>query len=74
MTQKYYVERLLPIYCDAIKSMRNIDDKPWLLQEDGDPSHGMRKQGLAQEYKASAKVQNLSHPAQSLDLNPVEGI
>ena len=54
--------------------MGEIDDKPWLLQEDGDPSHGMRKQGLAQEYKASAKVQNLSHPAQSPDLNPIEGI
>lgn len=38
MTQKYYVDRLLPLYCDAIRSMRNIDDKSWLLQEDGDPS------------------------------------
>ncbi|KAE8451618.1 hypothetical protein EG329_003075, partial [Mollisiaceae sp. DMI_Dod_QoI] len=37
MTQKYYVERLLPIYCDAVEKMRLIDDKPWLLQEDGDP-------------------------------------
>jgi hypothetical protein len=27
-TQKYYVERLLPIYCQAIDSMRLIDDKP----------------------------------------------
>lgn len=74
MTQKYYAERLLPIYCDAIHSMRYIDDKPWLLQEDGDPSHGMRKYGLAQEYKASVNVQNLTHPAQSPDLNPIEGI
>ena len=49
MTQKYYVEHLLPIYCQAIESMRQIDDKPWLLQEESDPSHGMRKRGLAQE-------------------------
>ena len=28
MTQKYYVERLLPIYHQAIESMRYIDDKP----------------------------------------------
>jgi hypothetical protein len=74
MTQKYYVERLLPIYVSAIESMREIDEKPWLLQEDGDPSHGMRKIGLAQEYKAAHKIQNLSHPAQSPDLNPIEGI
>jgi len=47
MTQKYYVERLLPIYYDAIETMHQIDDKPWLLQEDRDPSHGMRKEGLA---------------------------
>ncbi len=74
MTQKYYVENLLPIYVDAIKCMRSIDDKPWLLQEDGDPSHGMRKAGLAQEYKDAYNVQNLVHPAQSPDLNPIEGI
>jgi hypothetical protein len=47
MTQKYYVERLLPIYCDAVKVMEAINDKPWLLQEDGDPSHGIKKRGLA---------------------------
>jgi hypothetical protein len=74
MTQKYYVENLLPIYCEAIKSLQEIDDKPWLLQEDGDPSHGMRKRGLAQEYRDSYGIQNLSHPAQSPDLNPIEGI
>jgi len=47
MTQKYYVKRLLPIYCDAIKDIEVIDDKPWLLQEDRDPSHGIKKRGLA---------------------------
>jgi hypothetical protein len=31
MTQKYYVDRLLPIYCSAIDSMRKIDNKPWFL-------------------------------------------
>jgi hypothetical protein len=34
----------------------------------------MRKIGLAQEYKAAYKIQNLSHPVQSPDLNPIEGI
>ena len=74
MTQVYYVDRLLPIYCDAVKAMEEIDDKPWLLQEDGDPSHGMRKAGLAQAYKAERNIKNLRHPAQSPDLNPIEGI
>ena len=74
MTQKYYVENLLPLYVEAIESMRQIDDKPWLLQEDGDPSHSMRKKGLAREYKDAYNIQNLVHPAQSPDLNPIEGI
>jgi len=74
MTQKYYVNRLLPIYCQAIESMRKIDNKPWLLQENDDPSHGMRKRGLAQEYKEVHGIQNLAHPAQSPDLNSIEGI
>ena len=74
MTQKYYVERLLPIYCAAIKSMRNINNKLWLLQEDRDPSHGIKKKGLAQEYKEAHNIKNLKHPPQSPDLNPIEGI
>jgi hypothetical protein len=74
MTQKYYVERLLPIYHQAIESIRYIDDKPWLLQEDRDPSHGMYKRGLAQQYKEAYNIQNLVYPAQSPDLNPIEAI
>ena len=54
--------------------MREIDNKPWLLQEDGDPSYGMRKRGLAQEYREAHNIQNLIHPAQSPDCNPIEGI
>ena len=54
--------------------MREIDDKPWLLQEDGDPSHSIRKRGLAQEYKDAHNIQNLHYPAQSPDCNLIEGI
>jgi hypothetical protein len=54
--------------------MRSVDEKPWLLQEDGDPSHGMRKSGLARAYKVSYAVKNLVHLTQSLDLSPIEGI
>ncbi|PQE05359.1 Transposable element Tc3 transposase protein [Rutstroemia sp. NJR-2017a BBW] len=44
------------------------------IQEDGDPSHGMRKAGLAEEYKRAYNIKNHRHPAQSPDLNPIEGI
>jgi len=51
MTQKYYCEKLLPIYIQAIHKARLRSPQNWLLQEDGDPSHGMRKKGLAQHLK-----------------------
>jgi len=47
MTQKYYTERLLPVYVQAVKDGRKLGLGTWYLQEDGDPSHGIKKQGLA---------------------------
>ena len=72
MTQKYYTERLLPVYIKAIHKARLQDTQDWLLQEDGDPSHGLRKPGLAQRLKDSNWIPNLVHPPQSPDLNPME--
>ncbi|PMD18367.1 hypothetical protein NA56DRAFT_727529, partial [Hyaloscypha hepaticicola] len=34
----------------------------------------MRKRGLVEEYKKAYNIQNLTHPAQSPDLKPIEGI
>lgn len=53
MTQKYYTDHLLPTFIDAIHIACCFQDEgaPWLLQEDGDPSHGMRKDGLAKAMK-----------------------
>jgi hypothetical protein len=34
----------------------------------------MRKAGLARKYKDAHDVQNLVHPAQSPNLNPIKGI
>ena len=34
----------------------------------------MRKAGLAREYKDTYNIQNLAHPVQSPDLNPIKGI
>lgn len=72
MTQKYYTERLLPVYITAIQKARLQDTQDWLLQEDGDPSHGLKKPGLAQQLKDSNWIPNLVHPPQSPDLNPME--
>ena len=72
MTQKYYVEKLLPLYCNAIIEGRNWKPGPWLLQEDNDPSHGTRKRGLAELYKEENDIFCIVHPPQSPDLNPIE--
>jgi hypothetical protein len=74
MTQKYYTERLLPVYIEAIQKARLNNAGPWLFQEDGDPSHGMRKPGLAAKLKEENWIVNLKHPAQSPDLNPIKAI
>jgi hypothetical protein len=74
MTQKYYTERLLPVYISAIHKARLQDPQNWILQEDNDPSHGNKKEGLAQQLKQSNWIDNLVHPAQSPDLNPIEAI
>ena len=74
MTQKYYVDRLLPVYINYMQDVSAQHPGPWLLQEDGDPSHGIRKSGLAQALKDSHGIRNHKHPAQSPDLNPIKGI
>ena len=74
MTQKYYIERLLPVYIDAVYHGRSFCSESWYLQEDGDPSHGIRKAGLARQLKDLNWIVNIKHPAQSPDLNPIEGI
>jgi hypothetical protein len=74
ITQKYYTERLLPVYINAIQKARMQDHGPWLFQEDGDPSHGIRKPGLARKLKDDNWIENLTRPTQSPDLNPIEGI
>ena len=40
MTQKYYIERLLPGYINVVQKARLRDAQSWILQEDNDPSHG----------------------------------
>ena len=68
------MERLLPVYIDAIQKARLKDPGNWLLQEDGDPSRSMRKEGLVRKLKDKNWIVNLKYPVQSPDLNPIEAI
>jgi hypothetical protein len=74
ITQKYYTERLLPVYIQGVQEQRAYDSSSWYLQEDGDSSHGIRKLGLAKELKDLNYIVNHIHPARGPDLNPIEGI
>ncbi len=67
MTQKYYVERLLPGYVSAIQQARLRDPRPWVLQEDNDSSHGHKTprgvgKSLAEDYKDSNWISTIIHP------------
>jgi hypothetical protein len=44
------------MYVDVIKSIRLINDKPWLFQEDSDLFYSMWKAGLVQEYKDANNI------------------
>lgn len=75
MTQKYYTERLLPIYIKVIQEARIIHNRDTILQEDNDPSHGTRSElNVAKQLKDSNWITALVHPAQSPDLNPIEAV
>ena len=63
ITQKYYTERLLPVYINAIQKACMQDYGPWLFQEDGDPSYGMCKAGLACKLKDDNWIENFIYPA-----------
>lgn len=78
MTGLYYAERLLPFYIDAIQHLRITEEcinSSWLLQEDGDKSHGIQNpDSLASVLKRANWITNLVHPPQSPDLNPIEAL
>lgn len=54
MTQKYYTKCLLSIYTDALWKLRIQEpdiSHSWLVQKDGDLSHGIKKAGLIQKLR-----------------------
>ena len=65
MTQKYYTERLLPVYIQAVQNARFRSSNPWQLQEDNDPSHGNGPRslyGLAAKLKDDNWIDCITHP------------
>lgn len=86
MRASYYTEKILPIYNAAYWSLKARSDQlrphvapqlryTWWLQEDNDPSHGTRNHdSLPAEYKRQHGILTFKHPANSPDLNPIEGL
>lgn len=72
MTQIYYTDRLLPVYITAIQKLQTLYNHPFYLQEDGDPSHGIKKRGPAQNARDKALIITHLHPSFSPDMNPIE--
>ena len=74
MTQQYYTQQILPQHVDYIQKQKAAGF-PAILMEDGDPSHGHRSNdNLAHLARVKARIQLHDHPAQSPDLNPIEGV
>lgn len=74
MTQDYYVNTILPHYKKELEHQKSLG-RPALLQEDNDNSHGTRSQvNVVKDYKIQHGIECHAHPAQSPDLNPIEGV
>jgi hypothetical protein len=75
MTMKHYAQHILPHHIEAVKAMEKRSGRSCWLQEDNDGSHGTRSpKNVASDLKKASHIQCLLHPAQSPDLNPIEGI
>ena len=79
MTQAYYANRILPGLISDVQRLRVILPEyggDMILQEDNDPSHGLRSgpYGAANKLRKANWIATLKHPAQSPDLSPIEGL
>ena len=76
MTQYYYTKNILPIYIEGVQYWRKRIGKI-ILQEDNDPFHRTRfKWNFAWRHKRKTEILKhlLIHPANSSDLNSIEGL
>ena len=75
MTQKFYVKHILPKHIEHLKWLEKKYKQRFYLQEDNDGSHGTRSaNNVCAKMKRDAGILLLTHPAQSCDLNPHEGV
>ena len=73
MTQVFYAQKILPQHIKAIQALEARHKRKYWLQEDGDPSHGIKSQNSPPAHlKRDADLLLLVHPPQSPDLNPIE--
>ena len=79
MTQRYYTDKILPVYLREIEKQRALGRRA-ILQEDNDPSYGTipnkraKVPNIPTQFKNSHHIETLKHPSSSPDLNPKEGI
>ncbi len=75
MTQRFYTIKILPKLLEGLRRCEWSTGVSHILHEDNDPSHGTRSEyNHAQSFRRRNKVETLVHPAQSPDLNPIEGV
>lgn len=75
MTQDYYVRNILPVYDRYLRIWSEREGHEYRLQEDNDPSHGTRSEyNVVQDFRRRKGIKSYWHPAQSPDLNPIEGV
>jgi len=74
MTMKYYSERILPIYIQAMKELQEDFHIRPIFGQDNDPSHGTRGQqeSIITKQLQEAQIHVLLHPPNSPDLSPIE--
>lgn len=73
MTQVFYAKKILPQHIEAIQALEKRQQRKYWLQEDGDPSHGIKSPNSDPAViKREADLLLLIHPPQSCDLNPIE--
>jgi len=73
MTQVFYAQKILPQHIEQIQALERRHGVKYHLQEDGDPSHGIKSPDSPPTHlKREAGLLLLVHPPQSPDLNPIE--
>jgi hypothetical protein len=73
MTQVFYAEKILPQHIEQIQALERRHGVKYYLQEDGDPSHGIKSPNSRPAHlKRDADLLLLIHPPQSPNLSPIE--